>query len=97
MPLPPLGLDISQLKFNACLLRAGGQLRHQVFPNHPEGFARLSEWLGTQGVAPAPACLEATGTAGDALAAYRHAHRHTVSIVNPAQIRAYAQSVPLAH
>lgn len=93
MTLSPLGLDISKLKFNACLLREGGQLRHKVFPNNPEGFARLSEWLGRQGVAQTHACLEATGTYGDALAAYLHAQRHTVSVVNPAQIKAYAQSV----
>ncbi len=32
MTLPPLGLDVAKLKFNACLARAGGKLRHKVFP-----------------------------------------------------------------
>jgi hypothetical protein len=31
MNLPPLGLDLAKLKFNACLVRAGGKLRHKVF------------------------------------------------------------------
>ncbi len=35
MNLPPLGLDVAKLKFNACLVRAGGKLRHKVFSNNP--------------------------------------------------------------
>jgi transposase len=38
------------------------------------------------------ACLEATGAYGDALAVYLHEQAHTVSVVNPAAIKAYAQS-----
>jgi transposase len=38
------------------------------------------------------ACIEATGTYGDALAAYLHEAGHTVSRVNPAAVKAYAQS-----
>jgi transposase len=90
--LPPLGLDLAKLKFNACLLRAGGKLRHKVFPNTAEGFARLSEWLGGQGAERVHACMEATGAYGDALAAYLHEAGHVVSRVNPAAIKAYAQS-----
>src|SRR5947207_573245 len=39
------------------------------------------------------ACLEATGTYGDALATYLYEAGHVVSLVNPAAIKAYAQSV----
>ena len=92
MTIPPLGLDVAKLKFNACLLREGGKLRHRVFLNTAAGFAQLTEWLGSHGVARAHACLEATGTYGDALAAYLHAAGHVVSVVNPAAIKAYAQS-----
>jgi transposase len=92
MSLPPLGLDLAKLKFNACLLRAGGKLRHKVFTNDPAGFAQLSEWLGRQGAGRVHACMEATGTYGDALAAYLHERGHTVSRVNPAAVKAYAQS-----
>jgi transposase len=38
------------------------------------------------------ACLEATGTYGDALARFLHAHGYTVSVVNPAQIKAFGQT-----
>jgi transposase len=92
MALPPLGLDIAKSKFNACLLREGGKDRHKVFPNNPQGFAQLSDWLKQQGVTQVHACLEATGTYGDALATYLHGRDHLVSVVNPAAIKAYAQS-----
>lgn len=92
MTLPPLGLDVAKSKFNACLVRAGGKLRHKVFPNNPDGFAQLSDWLNKQGVKQVHACLEATGAYGDSLAAYLHEQDHLVSIVNPAAIKAYAQS-----
>ena len=92
MTLLPLGLDVSKLKFNACLLRVGGKLRHKVFTNNPDGFAQLSDWLRKQGVEQVHACLEATGTYGDSLAAYLHGQGHCVSVVNPAAIKAYAQS-----
>jgi transposase len=90
--LPPLGLDLAKLKFNACLVRQGGKLRHKVFTNNPDGFAQLSGWLSQQGVERVHACLEATGTYGDALATYLHEAGHAVSRVNPAAIKAYARS-----
>jgi transposase len=92
MNLPPLGLDVAKLKFNACLVRAGGKLRHKVFTNNPAGFAQLSNWLSQQAVTQAHACMEATGAYGDSLATYLHEQDHLVSIVNPAAIKAYAQS-----
>lgn len=92
MNLPPLGLDVAKLKFNACLIRAGGKLRHKVFPNNPQGFAQLSDWLKKQEVKQVHACMEATGTYGDSLATYLHEQDHLVSVVNPAAIKAYAQS-----
>jgi transposase len=92
MTFPPLGLDISKLKFNACLLREGGKLRHKVFPNTASGFSQLADWLEKQEAARVHACMEATGTYGDSLATYLHERGHTVSQVNPAAIKAYAQS-----
>jgi transposase len=92
MSLPALGIDISKLKFNACLIREGGKLRHKVFPNIEAGFEQLSAWLWQQGVARSHACLEATGTYGDELAAYLNGRGHVVSVVNPAAIKAFARS-----
>jgi transposase len=92
MTLPGLGLDIAKVKFNACLIREAGKLRHKVFPNTEAGFSQLSAWLSRQGGERVHACMEATGTYGDSLAAYLHEAGHTVSRVNPAAIKAYAQS-----
>jgi transposase len=92
MNRPPLGLDLAKLKFNACLVRQGGKFRHHVFPNNPQGFVQLCDWLKKQGVKQVHACMEATGTYGDCLATYLHGQGHTVSLVNPAAIKAYAQS-----
>jgi transposase len=83
---------ISKLKFDACLVHASGKLRHRAFPNSPTGFAQLSAWLGKHGVGQVYACLEATGAYGDGLATYLHDAGHTVSVVNPAVIKAYAES-----
>ncbi len=62
-----LGIDIAKLKFNLCLINQGGKLKHQVFPNTASGFEQLSEWLSKPGLHRVHACLEATGTYGDAL------------------------------
>ena len=92
MTLPSLGIDISKLKFDICLSREGGKLRHKVFPNSPVGFSQLSTRLAKYKVERVHACMEATGTYGESLAAYLHQQSHLVSVVNPAAIKAYAQS-----
>ena len=90
--LPPLGLDVSKLTFHACHVRHSGKLRHRAFANSAEGFSQLSDWLAKQGAERVHACMEATGAYYEALAAYLHGEGHTVSVVNPAAVKAYAQS-----
>jgi transposase len=92
MTLPILGIDIAKLKFNLCLINTSGKLKHKVLPNNAAGFEQLSEWLSKQGIEGVHACLEATGTYGEALALYVHEAGHTVSVVNPAAIKAFAGS-----
>jgi transposase len=92
MTEPALGIDISKLKFNACLINSQGKLRHKLFPNSAAGFEQLREWLLRQGVERVHACLEATGTYGDALSLFLHQAGHTVSVVNPAATKAFAAS-----
>ena len=87
-----LGIDISKNNFDAALLETSAgkdsaKPRHRAFPNTPAGFARLQEWLGDQTV---HACLEATNTYGDALARFLYENGHTVSVVNPALVKAHA-------
>src|ERR1043166_4798832 len=87
-----IGIDISKLKFDLCLLRDNGKLKHKVFPNTPSGFLQFSAWLQKQKVEQVHACMEATGTYGEALCLYLFDAGHRVSIINPAVIKAYAQS-----
>lgn len=92
MNLPTLGIDIAKLKFNACLIDAGGKLQHKVFPNTDAGFRQLAEWLARRVPVRANACLEATGAYGEALALFLREAGHAVSVVNPAAVKAFAAS-----
>jgi transposase len=92
MTEPALGIDISKLKFNACLVNEGGKLKHKVFPNTSIGFTQLSQWLSKQGIQKVHACMEATGTYGEALSLFLYETGHIVSVVNPAAVKAFAQS-----
>jgi transposase len=87
-----IGIDISKLKFDLCLLRDNGKLKHKVFTNTASGFLLLSAWLTKHQVEHGHVCMEATGTYGEALANYLFDAGHMVSVVNPAIIKAYAQS-----
>jgi transposase len=92
MTAPALGIDIAKLKFNVCLIKQDGKLKHKVFPNTSTGLEQLRDWLSKQGVRSVHACLEATGTYGEALALFLHQAGHAVSVINPAAIKAFAQS-----
>jgi transposase len=92
MTEPALGIDISKLKFNACLIQHSGKLKHKVFPNSEPGFEQLREWLSRQGVERVDACLEATGTYGEALSLFLYQAGHRVSVINPAAVKAFAGS-----
>src|SRR4051812_28756834 len=85
-----LGIDVSKLKFNVCLSREDGRLKHRVFANTEAGFSELSQWLTKNHVTQVHACLEATGTYSEALATYLFDAGQLVSLVNPAATKAYA-------
>lgn len=86
-----LGIDISKDSFHV-ELSLNDKLRHRRFANRKEGFAELSAWLSKHKATPVHACLEATGPYSEALALYLHQQGHMVSVVNPAQIKAFGQS-----
>lgn len=92
MDLPVLGIDVSQKTLDAVLLSASGRSWHRQFPNTTSGFARLAEWLKRSSLPCVHVCLEATGTYGQAVALYLYQAGQVVSVVNPAQIHAFAQS-----
>jgi transposase len=86
-----LGIDVAKAKLDVALWHAN-KLKHKSVPNTPAGYAQLLAWLERQGVAQIHACLEATGTYGEAVAQALHAAGHGVSVINPARLKAYAQS-----
>jgi transposase len=86
-----LGIDIAKKKFDVYLI-VGSQNDQSSFSNSPDGFSQLQEWLAQHGVKELHACLEATGIYYEALAEYLYQQGYSVSVVNPWQIKAYADS-----
>jgi transposase len=86
-----LGIDISKHKYEVALLK-GEKVKNKSFSNTTEGFEALTTWLKKQKVEKVKACLEATGNYGEELALFLHKAGHSVSIVNPARVKGFAQS-----
>lgn len=92
MSQPILGIDVAKASLAVVLLLDRRTLRKE-YVNSAAGHASLLSWLTHHtGGQPVHAALEATGVYGEAVALALHQAGHTVSIVNPAQIAAYAQS-----
>jgi transposase len=95
LPAPPttcLGLDISKLKLDACLL-AAGQAHAAEFANTTTGLKQLRTWCRQHGAQTPLAVLEATGRYGDLAATTLHAAGHPVHLGNPRRIKDYARSL----
>ena len=87
-----LGVDIAKLKFDVCLIKENGKAKHKVFANTTHGCEQLIVWLSAHQVGSLHVCLEATGSYGEALALYLFDVGLTVSVVNPAAVKAFAAS-----
>ena len=87
-----LGIDLAKLTFDATLLTTSGTQHYASFPNTVEGFTQLQTWLLQHDVTVLHACMEATNIYWEALATWLHAQGYTVSVVNPARIKGYAQA-----
>jgi transposase len=66
--------------------------RHRVFDNTAAGHQQLLAWLQAHKATSVHACLEATGTLGEAVALALHEAGHQVSIVNPLFLRGFSQT-----
>lgn len=86
-----LGIDISKLTFNAHLYSEQGESK-KSFPNSEVGFKQLDVWLRNRKVGQVESCMDATGSYWVALATHLSEAGHRVSVVNPARVKAYAQS-----
>jgi transposase len=86
-----LGIDIAKRKFDVALFD-GSKFKTKAFANDAEGILACLKWLADRAAAPTHACLEATGAYGERLAEALFDAGHTVSVVNPARVSAYADS-----
>jgi transposase len=87
-----LGIDIAKAKFDCALLLPNGKFRSKCLTNNPKGFAELEQWLKTLGAGKTHVCMEATGVYWEGVAEYLCNAGHTVSVINPFQIKAFADS-----
>jgi transposase len=87
-----LGMDVAKAKLDCALRLPDGKFKSKVVENNPPGFRALVEWLEKHGATTPRVCLEATGTYWEAVAEALAAQGMTVSVVNPAQIKAFGAS-----
>lgn len=87
-----LGIDVAKAKLDCALRLPDGKIRSKVVENNFKGFKVLAEWLEKHGAASVHGCMEATGVYWEAVAEYLAAQGMIVSVVNPAQIKAFGAS-----
>jgi transposase len=85
-----VGIDVAKAKLDVALKIPAGKWRNKVVANSQAGFAELRSWLAKHGVNCAHVCMEATGIYWEAVAADLADHGFAVSVLNPAQIKAFA-------
>jgi len=92
MSLYFLGIDVAKAKLDCTLRLPNGKSRAKVVPNSPEGFSQLTAWLDSKDALDTHVCMEATGVYWESIAQFLSTQGFTVSVVNPAQIKAYGAS-----
>jgi len=86
-----LGIDVGKRDLHATMLQNDRAVSKSV-PNSETGIAQLQTWLKNRNADRVHACLEATGGWSEQVAISLGEAGHVVSIVNPARIKAFAQS-----
>jgi transposase len=87
-----LGIDVAKAKLDCALRLDNGKYKEKVVANNAAGFQALDEWLAKQDVTELQVCMEATGVYWESVAQHLATQGRTVSVVNPAQIKAYGTS-----
>jgi len=94
-----LGIDIASETFVGSIVTNESVPKNTseatTFANTTTGFSTCVDWTHTLGLVPTETriVVEATGVYWEALALFFHQHHFTVSVVNPAQVKYFAQSV----
>ncbi len=85
-----LGIDVAKAKLDVALLLPTGKFRSKIVQNSTEGLSTLLKWLEKYDASPElHVCMEATGIYWEVAAEYLSEAGYLVSVVNPAQIKAY--------
>lgn len=84
------GIDIAKATLQVCVL--GVSKVQKEFANSRSGHQQLVRWLKKQADPAIFVGMEATGTYGEAVCEYLYEQQITVSVINPARIKAYAKS-----
>jgi transposase len=92
-----LGIDVSKAKLDCCLLlnTEAGKRKTKCVANNDHGFSDLLHWIDKQGVARTEVrvLMEGTGVYHTPAAIALTQAQLGVSILNPARVRSYAQSM----
>ena len=89
-----LGVDVAKKKLDCMLLdSSSGKLKSKSVDNTEAGFAALLEWLTKQKASELHVVMEPTGMYHEAAALALTDAGLMVSLVNPAQLRAFAQGL----
>jgi transposase len=86
-----VGIDVSKKTLDVSYAQ-GQRKPARIFENSADGWKQMLSWLKAKGSQPADVGMEATGRYGLGVALMLHDAGHTVSIINPAQIRDFARS-----
>jgi len=87
-----LGIDVAKAKLDCALRLPDGKFKNKVVENTLKGFKTLTEWIEKHDAATAHVCMEATGVYWEVVAEYLAGEGMMVSVVNPAQIKAFGKS-----
>lgn len=89
-----LGVDVAKAKLDCMLLdTSSGKLKSKSIANTAAGFAQLLEWLAKQKAAMPHVVMEPTGMYHENAALALADAGLVVSLVNPAQLRAFAHGL----
>lgn len=89
-----IGIDVSKEKLDCAWLKEQDKVKTKVFANKHSGWQELLDWSNT-GLAMAEHhfVMEATGIYHEQLATFLYDAGAKVSVVNPAQVKFYAQGL----
>ena len=86
-----LGIDVAKKKIDVALFE-NAKFRMKIYPNNQKGFELLLSWIDSRGIKDCHFCMEATGRYSHAVSLFLYERGLKVSVVNPAQISAFAKS-----